>query len=99
MPKPSGVWTQLVAVYSEVRSRNFFNDRIVQQRPNLPDGLVLARRVYAVGQEDDVEISFPVDPQRRAGEAGVANRGGGEARAAGGGGEHPVPSERARAAG
>ena len=60
--------------------------------------LVLARRVHAVGQQDNIEVALPVDPQRRAGESGVADRGRRQARAARRCRQHGVPSERTRAA-
>ena len=75
-----------------------FDHRVVNLRPHASDRIVLARRVHAVGQQDDVEVALPVDPERRAGESGVTDRGRGQARAARRRRQHGVPSERARAA-
>ena len=64
-----------------------------------PNPIVVARRMHPVGQQHDVEILLGIDPQRRAGEAGVADRARRQARAARRCRQHRVPAERARAAG
>ena len=46
--------------------------RVVHRGSHLLDRVVRARRVHAVGEQHHVDRSIRIDPQRRAGEAGVA---------------------------
>ena len=59
-------------------SADLAHHRIVERRSQCPELVVLAGRVDSVGEQHHVQIALPVDPQRCAGEAGVANRGGGQ---------------------
>ena len=52
-----------------------FHHRVVKRRPHLLDRGVAPRRMHAVGQQDDVDAGGGIDPQRRAGEPRVAERG------------------------
>ena len=55
-------------------SHNRFHDRIVHLAAHALDCVVVTRRMHAVREKDDVEILRGIDPERRAGEAGVADR-------------------------
>ena len=50
------------------------HERVVEGAAQRAHRVVLARRVHAIGQQHDVEILLGIDPERRAGEAGVADR-------------------------
>jgi hypothetical protein len=50
----------------------------------LPDQLVLAARVNAVSEQDDEKLALGIEPDRGAGETGVAEGTGGEERSGGG---------------
>ena len=56
--------------------------RVVQCRTYLLDCRVVARRMHAVGEEHHVNLAHRINPQRRAGEARVAERRGRHLRAA-----------------
>ena len=75
------------------------HDRVVKRGPDPEYRLVRARRMNAVREQRDVQPRRRIDPERRAGESGVADRGGGQAPSAGRGGQHRVPPERPRASG
>jgi hypothetical protein len=47
----------------------------MDERAKSSDALALARGVYAVGQEDDDDVLFRVDPQRCPGKSEVTNGG------------------------
>ena len=51
------------------------HDGVVESAPHRAESAsIVARRVHAVGEQHEVEILRRVDPQRRAGKAGVADR-------------------------
>ncbi len=52
------------------------HDDVVQGRTNLQDCLVVARGMDTVRQQDDVDVSVRVNPERRAGKTRVADGGG-----------------------
>jgi len=59
------------------------HDGVGDRRPRLADEVVLARGVHAIGQQHEEELAVGIDPDRRAGEAGVAEGVGREQRARG----------------
>src|ERR1700687_1351061 len=71
---------------------------VVKSGAELCDFLVLAGRVDAIGEEHDEELAVWIDPDRRAGEASVAEAVWREIMAAGAAFGGHRPSERARAA-
>jgi hypothetical protein len=71
----------------------------VERRPYRLETRVVPGGMDAVGQQHDIDIALPVNPQRRPGEACVTDRAWRHQRAAGGRGTHRVPPQRPRAAG
>ena len=59
---------------SQLTIHNFPHHLVMKPRPDLPDRLILSGWMHAVGQQDDIEIPLPVDPQRSTGEPCMANR-------------------------
>ncbi len=46
-------------------------DGVVQRRAHLADLFIGARGIHAIGQQHDEQLSFRIDPERRAGKARV----------------------------
>ena len=80
-------------------SAHGLDDGVVERRTDGADPVVVARRVDAVGEQHDIQIALPVDPERCAAEAGVTDRRRRQPRAAGRRRQHRVPSKCARTAG
>ena len=55
-------------------SHERFHDGVVHVAAHALHGVVVARRMDAIGQQNHVEILERVNPERRAGEARMANR-------------------------
>src|SRR5262245_18189413 len=75
------------------------SEGVVKSAANVAHRLDRAAAADAVGQQDEVAIAVRIVPQRRAGEADVAEGRRRHPGAAGRRGKHRVPAERARAAG
>ena len=70
-----------------------------ESAPDRPHLIERAAAARAIGEQDEISIARRIDPQRRAGEADVAERRRRHLRAARRSRQHRIPAERARASG